>query len=434
VLSLRNLAPLFTLLVLGEFAAAQTVVNSTYDGGCQQTYSDPNCWMPAEVPANIAGKQYNVTIPDQATIVVDVSATVSNLNLTGYAYFPNRTFTVTGTTAIPVDDFFHVIITSDGTAPSLFNAGTLSTFSGKTLRGRYSIGNDGGGHATLQFNGADVITLSEGALFLGPLSTVKDELGNDGLRNLARIDSSGELALFANSLTIARPFTNDGTLSVGDASASTVFTATVALTNFDPADRTLRGGKFLIPYSVTDPGPLQEIRFNGADIVNNGSFISLGGAASRIADLAGNDGLRNFAHNLSGASFYLYARNFTTLGSFQNDGLLSSQRSTFSVTGSFANFDPGTRTLSGGVFELIDEAVLRFGGADIVRNGSSLTLIGNSGIADSSGGNGLRNFSENLATGTFILGPIQDFSPSGNFTNQGKIETMENLGGIPEFP
>lgn len=422
-------------LFCGQFSVAQTVVNSIYIGQCQQVYSDPNCWMPAEVPNNTASRQYNVTIPELKNVNVNVSATVSNLNLMGYAYVPNVNWTVTGTTTIPLGDYSHLFISSDSTAPSSLNAGTLSTFSANTLRGRFGIHSEGAMAATLQFNGADIITLSEGLLSLwGAFSKVSDEFGNDGLRNLARIDSSGELALYAHNLTIARPFTNDGTLSIGAAGAPTIFAATVALTNFDPADRTLRGGKFIIGDPFVDPGPVQEIRFNGADIVNNGSIISLGGANSRIADLAGNDGLRNFAHNLSGASFYLYARNFTTLGSFRNDGLLSLQRSTFTVTGSFANFDPATRTLSGGLFELINESVLRFGGADIVRNGSSLTLIQNGGVADLSGGNGLRNFSENLATGTFIIGPKQDFSPAGNFTNAGRIETMLSSVGIPEFP
>jgi hypothetical protein len=422
-------------LFCGQFSVAQTVVNSIYIGQCQQVYSDPNCWMPAEVPNNTASRQYNVTIPELKNVNVNVSATVSNLNLMGYAYVPNVNWTVTGTTTIPLGDYSHLFISSESAAPSSLNAGTLSTFSANTLRGRFGIHSEGAMAATLQFNGADIITLSEGSLSMaGALAKVSDEFGNDGLRNLARIDSSGELALYAHNLTIARPFTNDGTLSVGDASTPTIFAATVNLTNFDPADRTLRGGKFFIPYSFIEPGPVQEIRFNGADIVNNGSIISLGGANSRIADLAGNDGLRNFAHNLSGASFYLYARNFTTLGSFRNDGLLSLQRSTFTVTGSFANFDPATRTLSGGLFELINESVLRFGGADIVRNGSSLTLIQNGGVADLSGGNGLRNFSENLATGTFIVGPKQDFSPAGNFANAGRIETMLSSFGIPEFP
>ena len=430
----RYLCVAFVLLC-GHFAAGQTVVNSTYIGQCQQVYSDPNCWSPAEVPANTPGRQYNVTIPELNTVFVNVSATVSNLNLLGFAYVPNVNLTVTGATAIPPGAYAHVFISSDGTAPSSFNAGTLSTFSANTLRGGFGIHSEGAMAATLQFNGADIITLSEGLFSLwGAFAKVSDEFGNDGLRNLARIDSSGELALYAHDLTIARPFTNDGTLSIGGADAPTIFAATVALTNFDPADRTLRGGKFIIGDPFVDPGPVQEMRFNGADIVNNGSFISLGGAASRIADLAGNDGLRNFAHNLSGATFYLYARNFTTLGSFRNDGLLSARRSAFTVTGSLANFDPATRTLGGGLFELIEEAVLRFDGADIVRNGSSLTLIRNSSIADLSGGDGLRNFSENLATGTFILGPIQDFSPSGNFTNAGRIETMENRGSIPELP
>src|SRR3979411_391977 len=103
----RHLCVAFVLLC-GHFAAGQTVVNSTYVGQCQQVYSDPNCWRPAEVPANTPGRQYNVTIPDLNNIFVNVSATVSNLNLTGYAYVPNVNLIVTGATTIPLDAYSHV--------------------------------------------------------------------------------------------------------------------------------------------------------------------------------------------------------------------------------------------------------------------------------------------------------------------------------------
>jgi len=434
--SLRSLAAALASLSLTQLAAAQTVVNSTYLGQCQAAYSDPNCWNPPEVPANTAAKQYAVTIPEHETISFDISATISNLNLTGSAYIWGVDFTVAGTTDVPVDDFFHVIIGSGGgSAATSFNAGTLSTYSAHTLRGRHSISADGAVPATFQFNGADIRVLSEGSLSLaGALARVTDEFGNDGLRNLARIDSTGELSLLGHNLTTTIPFTNDGTLNLGFASTPTTFAATGGLTNFDSTDRTLRGGRFIVGYAFGPVAPV-EVRFNGADIVNNASFLELGGVGSRIADLAGNDGLRNLAHNLPGASLRFRVRDFVTLGSFNNEGRLLLERSTFSVAGSLANFDPASRTLNGGTFELIDNAVLRFNGADIVRNAATLTLVRNSRITDQAGtANGLRNFSENLSAGTFTVGPAQTFISTGEFTNAGRIETGMNQGGIPELP
>jgi hypothetical protein len=80
VLSLRNLAPLFTLLVLGEFAAAQTVVQSTFlNRFPAANYDDPSNWSPGEVPNNTALKNYNVLINVGYAIEVNIDATISNL-------------------------------------------------------------------------------------------------------------------------------------------------------------------------------------------------------------------------------------------------------------------------------------------------------------------------------------------------------------------
>jgi hypothetical protein len=430
--SLQYVVAVLGLLILGKFAAAQTVVNSTYTGQCQQVYSDPNCWSPPEVPANTPSRQYNVTIPDQNTIFVERSATVSNLDLAGYAYFANITFVVTGSTVIPVDGFFHVIINAD-TGSSLFNAGTLSTFSGNTLHGSYIVASYSAAPATFQFNGADIMTITDGVLYLaGAPATITDEFGNDGLRNFGRIDSSGVLNLGAHNLTVATPFTNDGTLVVGYSGDATIFAATSSLTNFDPGDRTLRGGKFIIGYGFTSPFQPQELRFNGADIVNNGSDIELGGALSRMADLAGNDGMRNLARNLPGAALRLRVRDFATLGAFRNDGLLSLRRSIFAVTGPLNNFDTATGTIAGGTYEVSEQADFKFNGADIVHNAASIMLILEGKISDLAGNDALRHFTDNLAGGSFILG--QDFTAPGNFTNAGHVETIGHFIAIPELP
>jgi hypothetical protein len=433
----RHIFLAFGLLLFEfEFAGAQTVVNSTYTGQCQGVYSDPNCWSPPEVPNNSPSRQYNVTVPAENSLRVDINATVSNLNLNGYATFYNfygAKLIVEGKTTVPIDDYGHIIFESGSSGPNFLDAGALSTFSDHTLRGRYYL--DGlAGAVTFQFDGADISTLSEGLLSLGgPLARVTDESGNDGLRNLARIDNSGTLKLTEHDLTIAIPFTNDGILSVGQDGGATVFSATASLTNFDSAGRTLIGGTFVIGNFFGPRDVVSQFRFNGADVVNNGSVIQLESPGSRIVDLAGNDGLRNLAYNLAEGSLRFYGHDFTTPGSFQNDGLLFLQGCTFIATGPLVNFDSPSHTISGGAYELI-EAALQFSGADVVRNAASITLTQNSRISDLMGVDGLRNFGENLDAGTFVLGPDQTFTTSANFTNSGRIETMATPGGIPDLP
>lgn len=431
--------PSFSLaLLLGALflqpATAQTVVNSTFVGQFSSPYSDPNNWAPAEVPNNTEARSYNVTVPGLNGPIVNIDATISNLTSQARVFVDGHTLTVTGKTAPFLNAAPEIVVFSYADAPATFNAGTLAAFFDNTLRGRYTLfGAES--PATLKFKGANVRTLSEGELVLfGALTQVVDEVGNDALDGLALVESSGSLFLDGRNLTTFEPFTNQGTLSVGQWGESTIFTAANSLTNFDAGTRTLSGGEFKVGAGL-GPGAILpvELRFNGADIVNNGSKLAIFGAGARIADLAGNDGLRNLAHNLPGASLTFHKHNFLTT-TFRNDGSLSITESLFTVAGSLGNFDPSTRTLNGGAYAMVD-GDLKFNGADIVHNGASIVLNFGGRITDLAGNNGLRNFSDNLAGAVFVVGLDQDFTMApGDFTNAGRIETIGFEGGIPEFP
>lgn len=426
---LFSLASLLGLLVLLQSATAQTVVNSTFLGESSGLYSDPNEWEPAEVPNNTAIRHYNVTVPFPRSLSVDIDATISNLILHGHPFVDGTTLTVTGTTTPSIEEGSGITVGASGT----FNAGTLATFSANTLRGRYGVfGTES--PATLQFRGANIVTLGEGQLTLyGPLARVVDEFGNDALRNLTVIDSSATFVLDGRNLTTFQPFTIKGAFNLGTQGLPTIFTAANSLTNFDAATRTLTGGEIKLGTNFDPNNALPvELRFNGADIVNIGTKLSISGASARIADLAGNDGLRNLARILPGASLTLADHDLVTTR-FQNDGVLTLDGSIFTVAGSFNNFDPGTRTLSGGGFDITAEGNLKFNGADIVHNGASIYLLQGS-ITDLTGNNGLRNFSDNLAGAAFVLGPGQDFTAPGDFTNAGRIEIQGFSIGIPELP
>lgn len=422
--------PLITVLFL-QTAAAQMVVNSIYIGPSYGSYGAAKNWAPAEVPNNTAARNYNITIPPTIAVTVDVDATISNLTLGSFLNISGKALAVTGTTQSPVNQAPNIYVGSTADMPGTFNAGTLVAFSDSLLRGRYIIGS-GGSPATVQFKGANIVTLSGELGLYGAFARVVDEYGSDALRNLARIESGAVLSSDGRNLAVYAPFANNGTLNLGGNSA-TIFTAASSLTNFDFGTRTLTGGKFVLNQFAYGPGNLPvELRFDGADIVNNGSTIELAGATSRIADLAGNDGLRNLARNLPGASLTLRDHDFATAGRFGNEGLLSLTRSTFVVAGPFTTFDPATRTLSSGAYEIIGGA-LKFSGADIVHSAASIVLAGGS-ITDLTGNNGLRNFSDNLAGAAFVLYQGEDFRAPGDFTNAGRVETIGYYGGIPEVP
>jgi len=415
--------PRFILISLGllfcsRFALGQTVINSTflskYPASGYSTYADPNHWSPAEVPNNTATKQFNVNIDTTFAVGANIDVTISNLTLIGPLTglgVNGKTFAVTGTTTNRAETG---VVSVEGTpdAAAKFDAGTLANFSDHTLGGNYRL------RGILQFRGADIWTFRDGGLDLGPLSAVRDEFGNDGLRNLARLGPSATLYLSGRDFVTNAPFLNEGILSLSYYPAVT-FTAAASLRNFDSSTGTMTGGRFELVSSV--------LRFPGADIVNLGSVVILG--SGKIADLNGNDGLRSLAHILPGGSLTL-GSDFTTVGSFTNDGSLAAKSSTFTVTGPLTNFSATSRTLSGGSYSLVD-SVLKFPGADIVHNHAAITLSRDpfvpgplqARISDLAGNDALRNFNDNLAAGSFTLSPGNLFVAPGNFTNAGTVTT-----------
>lgn len=425
------------VLLCGHFATAQTVVQSIFlnrfPDANAANYDDPSNWSPAEVPNNSALKNYNVLINVGFPVEANADATISYLVVSGSFAGLNvrgKTLVVTGTTTNGIESG-SIDIESSATAAAKFDAGMLTTFSNKTLTGYYII-SSGGSPATLQFRGADISRLSNAHLGLyGPLAQIVDESGNDALRNLARLEG-GSLGIIDHSLVTNAPFWNEGDLTVTQYQAAAAFTAAVSLTNFDPATRTISFGSFSVTANDPAAGPA-ELRFNGADIVNIGGWISLYGSTARIVDLAGNDGLRNLARILGLGRFRLGNRTLTTAGPFQNDGYMALfENAVFVVGGAFSNFDPATRTFSGGEFDISDNSQLKFAGANIVHNAAFITLSTGGAIKDLAGNDGLRNFNDNLTDARFTVGKASQFTTPGDFTNSGAIETARRVFQIHE--
>lgn len=437
------------------------VQNGTTVSSATGSWSNAARWSPAQVPNNCSGGFYNVSInaltlsgqltSENRTITrhfgavrLDTTTTISNLTLVDAGLNDGgplgsdheHDLTVLGTTT---DQSIQNLADNPGfnieshNAQAMVSLGNFTNFSGGTLSGTKVRLFAGGPAAILQFKGADIVTLNAGLTLVGSNTHIIDENGNDGLRHLATIGPSAFFSTSASDFVVAGNLTVTGGLGVTDSGLDSSFTVSGSLTNFDPGTRTLTGGSFAVQRFLGAPATKVILRFPGADIVNNASSISItGGSASQILDQNGNDGLRNLAHNLASGVLFFTDHNFSSAGNFTNDGNLQidaqSQATTFTVNGSLTNFDSATHTLTGGSFGIFGSssnsstiATLRFNGADIVHNASSITLFGSAAIVDEANNNGLRNFVDNKSTGTFLIsGP--SFTAPSDFTNAGIVE------------
>ena len=452
-------------------AGSQTTTESFSGNGTRADatgpWSDPNHWSSAHVvPNNAANSFFDVTITgltlsgklsNEDRIItrtfgaarLDISATVSNLTLTNAGLIDDgfvgtggeNILSVTGSTTDNslqnqtgdnvVETPGFTVQTHAGGADAIVSLGHFTNFSGNTLSSTRMTLFSQGPPATVQFNGADIVTLSNTSITLtGSNAHITDEVGNDALRHLAVIGTGASLNVGALDFVTGGDLTINGGVGVNDNGLNTSFTVTGSLTNFDPATKTLTGGSIGVRDDISGTANVI-FRFNGADIVNNASSIGLSTPTAKIVDQNGLDGLRNFAHNLAAGSVGFTDHNFTSAGAFTNDGSLTvngqSLPTVFTVNGSLTNFDSATKTLTGGVFRIFGSfsntsatATLRFNGADIVHNASDVTLGSTATIVDQSSNNGLRNFVDNTKAGAFsLLG--QSFAAPTDFTNAGTV-------------
>jgi hypothetical protein len=223
---------------------------------------------------------------------------------------------------------------SQNTVPTSFTAAaSLANFdaSSRTLTGgSFTLISRGSVAAPveLRFSGADIVNLGSAIWLEGGTARITDLVGNDGLRNLGRILPDGSLELDVHDLALPGPLQNDGVITLF---AGSKLTVNGTFTNFDAASRTLTGG------SVAAYGNAQ-FKFPGADIVHNASSITLSTAAL-VADLAGNNALRNFNDNLAAGNLVVGDQYlFTSPGDFTNAGRVET------VPGTFSRFPPTTPT------------------------------------------------------------------------------------------
>jgi hypothetical protein len=243
----------------------------------------------------------------------------------------------------------------------------------------------------------------------------------------------------------------------------------------DFSGTTLNGGNYfaIAEFPHADPGITSTIQFNGADVRTNNGDVQIFGIGSRFLDENGNDALRHFEHNLLNGVFeFGTGRDFTTAGSFVNEGMLVVQsefggaygNSTLTITGdytgigypidpaaplglavllaagpigdakmvingSLTNYDPATKTLHK-TYHVWEAANGRsattqvLGGnkpLDIVTSEAALILSGpNTGFRDRNGKDALHN----LTTSARLLIGDRDFMTKGSFTTTSRLSVF----------
>lgn len=299
------------------------------------SYSDAANWSPQVVPNNgNGGNTYRVTIARSGPSL-DLDVTIDSLTLKpqGVLVVRDHTFSTSATrndaaAPLPVNgqwyDLLPGIAVGATMTPAKADLGVLANFDASTgalVGGVYSVDNfEGGPPAEITFKGARIVTSLATLRLRGTGGRITNEAGNDALAPLAV--NNGVLFLDQRPFRTAGDFTNNGELDlVPDGEGDTSFIISGKLTNFDPATKTLKGGKFVL-YDPSFHGYTTRLQFAGADIVTNSADLFV--AAMRdettssptgipsIVDENGQNALRNFANNTATGRIVFDDPEFTT--------------------------------------------------------------------------------------------------------------------------
>lgn len=369
------------LALLGGQALAQT--NSTYTGPDNGNWNDPMHWTPTGVPNNSGTATFDVTI-DNLTVNLDIDPTINSLAMPGdapFLYSTDHSIKIGATDEVGFGD---IEFTADQKDVKC-DLGNFKAFSNKRLDETawfIAVNAAAGRTATLKFNGADVVSNNGAPGFMGPgTAQITDENGLDAFRNMTRNEPLGFFQVgpgAGSHYTVAKSVTNEGLFILSDGATLTFgqdvtqvgdlrdpndqggghideFSNTAAtptrviisgvLTNYDPATKTLHGGRYNLEGRNDGFCTFQVLGGALFDIFNNDASIALFGNGT-LMDRNGADAFRNLAisHRLRIANHDL-----TTAGSLTSS---SEELARLAVRGNSHLTVTGDLTMRNGSLEL----------------------------------------------------------------------------------
>jgi hypothetical protein len=340
-------------------------------------------WTPVGVPNNNGTATFDVTI-DNLTVNLDIDPTITSLTMPGdapFLYSTDHSMKIGATDEVAMGD---IEITADQKDVK-FDLGNFKAFSNKRLDETawfIAVNAAAGRTATIQFNGADVVSNNGAPGFMGPGNArITDENGLDAFRNMTLNEPLGFLQIgpgAGSHYTVAKSVTNEGNFLVFDGGTLTFalnvtqvgdlrdpndqqgghideFSNTAAtparviingvLTNYDPATKTLHAGRYNLEGRNDGFCTFQVLGGALFDIVNNDASIALFGNGTFL-DRNGADALRNLAisHRLRIANHDL-----TTAGSLTSS---SEALARLAVRGNAHLMVAGDLTMQNGSLEL----------------------------------------------------------------------------------
>lgn len=411
-------------------------------------------WNPATVPNNFGGSEFNAflqvagaayvvsvdadfTVRDFTMSSVDATLDLLTNRLTVEGQFTQGTNTITGTGGL--GELF-LLGTGGLTGSTLTGFQTLRsegdlTIAGSTFNGVMAVMSLG----TLNFIGAAASEIcdtcidhegvainwsGDGGIMMGGGGEIRNGAGST-----FTVSGSGSMTLLAGSAAVR----NAGTLLRTGGGATTMVGVSLDNTGVvDVANGSLSADSVenLVGGTLTDGAWVvragSTLDFVGANVTTNESDVTLEGAGSTFSAFTDHVAVNGAAGTISLRG----GRNLTTAADFTNDGKLDvGAGSTFRVAAGLelTNFNAGTKTLSGGVYDVAGTLV--FDGADVVVLGADVTLRGAGAMQDEVGGNALLQSS--TMTNTIAAGGKMAIRDGITFTTGGDM--LVASGGLLEI-
>lgn len=385
------------LACAGGSAFGQTTL--TWNNGAGGNWSLATNWTPNGVPNNSGPNTFNavISLAGGYTVNLDIDATIQNFthNATGAILSLNNTSDLIVNQNMTLGAEFYGRRELGGTGTLRVN-GNVTFNNGARLRrttsalvfGNFTFANsttdeicdtgidhrgqfmDWNGTGNVEMGRAASITLSSATTMrINAAAT----FGYNGLGATGTILNNGAIQKLSSGLSFF-----DRVTVVNAAGASVRASAGILrfnqLQNFNAGS--LSGGR----YRVESGGEIQLVDLASVtrQIATNSATVELIGSTSRF------DSIDSVATNAAtGTLTFGDGRNFTTTGNFTNTGTLNigqtgdASTSTFTVASgsTLTNYNAGTRTLTGGTYNLVGGR-LAFDGASIRRVAADVTLDG----------------------------------------------------------
>ncbi|MCX5688688.1 MAG: hypothetical protein NTV94_02660 [Planctomycetota bacterium] len=441
---MKNVAAIRLAAIAGTALAASSMAQTTatWLTATNGNWSDATRWSTnPQVPNNSTGNRFNVFLTPTGSaydVSLDIPVSIDDLTLNS----PAATLRLTGSNGLTVNQAF-TFASSQIRGTSYI--GTMRVKGRSTFQGIQfdSIGDaffDGGidftgivaddindtcvvhggngrwlGNRDIRLNGTTELMILRGSTFTissaGTLSW--NQLGSMGA-----LDNRGSIIKTAGGTTNFTDvqFHNTGTLDVR--------AGTVSANNYTVTGGILAEGTWKVSGGAS-------IDLQGVAVTTNNADVTLDGAGSTFA------AINALSTNAStGKLSILGGRTFTTTGNFTNNGRLTvGSGSTFAVVGgsTLTNYNVGTSTLSGGIFDV--RGVLRFGtGTTIATLDASVTLNGPTArIESNSGANTLAATTKITTNGSLALKGGATFTTTGNFLVEGNNSGIIDVEAGSEF-